>query len=153
MRECLRRLAHAEPEVVAPFVLGTTLASNSSSDIPWCSCGNCQIFDDPCMNICCHFQQCITLKPEVRNLCLRHDVLEVANILNWSYRTNLDPSFRSSTFRNQAYRKFVLWQHGRLGAGSHVMVPSCVCKAIRTWFPEPEGGHYRGNVSAHSDSD
>uniref|UniRef100_A0A8W8NUN5 Uncharacterized protein n=1 Tax=Magallana gigas TaxID=29159 RepID=A0A8W8NUN5_MAGGI len=60
---------------------------------------------------------CITSKPKFRNLCLRHDVLEVANILSWSFRTYQDPTFQLSTFRNQAYRNFVIWQHGRLGAG------------------------------------
>lgn len=125
---------------------------SSNSNVPGCSCGKCIVFTDPRMNICCGQRPCITSKTEFKNLCLRHDVLEVANILNWSYQFNQEPSFRNSTFRNQAYRNFILWQHGRLGARRRVPVPSCVCKTVRDRFPE-SNGLYRGYHSANSDSE
>nr|XP_019922745.2 P2X purinoceptor 7 [Crassostrea gigas] len=157
MRAVLKASIAAGPEYMQRFVMGQQQATgqvsgSSNSNVPWCSCGVCHIIDDPRMNICCRQSPCITSKPEFRNLCLRHDVLEVANILNWSYRTNQDPSFSMSTFRNQAYRNFILWQHGRLGAGRRIPVPACVCRTVRQRFPEPNG-QYTGYHSAHSDSD
>nr|XP_022300909.1 uncharacterized protein LOC111109113 [Crassostrea virginica] len=96
-------------------------------------------FDDPRMNICCQQSPCITTKAEFRNLCLRHDVLEVANILNWSHQFNRAPSFAPSTFRNQAYRNFVLWQHGPMGAGMWVPVPACVhVQSCKRKIPQPK---------------
>lgn len=112
LRQVLIKAVEAEPDLMKSFIEGSRQDSNPSSEIAWCSCGRCQAFDDPRMNLCCCQSPCITSKPEFRNLCLRHDVLEIANILNWSYRTNLEPSFTPSTFRNQAYRNFVLWQVG-----------------------------------------
>lgn len=152
LRQVLIRAVEAEPDLMKSFIEGSRQDNNPSSEIAWCSCGRCQAFDDPRMNLCCCQSPCIASKPEFRNLCLRHDVLEIANILNWSYRTNLEPSFAQSTFRNQAYRNFVLWQHSTLGAGRRVPVPSCVCVAIRRRFPQANG-QYRGYHSANSDSE
>lgn len=118
----------AEPDLMECFIEGSRQDTNSSSEIAWCSCLRCQAFDDPRTNLCCCQSPCISSKPEFRNLCLRHDVsrMRIANILNWRYRTNIEPLFAPSTFRNQAYRIFVLWQHSTLGAGRRVPVPSCV---------------------------
>lgn len=144
------------PDALAPYLQerqGFCLADTGSATRAWCCCGRCAEFDDPRMNLCCGHPSCITNRPEFRNLCLRHDVLEVANILNWSVRSHLEPSFRASTFRNQAYRNFVLWQHGRLGAGRRVVVPACVCRAIRIRFPEDNPLNYKGYESLNSDSE
>lgn len=89
---CLRAAAIAEPEVmrnfiadqhsVEPVVGDPNDAGSCNSNVPGCSCGICTLFTDPRMNICCGQRPCITSKPEFKNLCLRHDVLEVAIILN-----------------------------------------------------------------------
>ena len=84
----LKAAIRAEPDFIRPFVQGQLQGSDGDggSDpnvAAWCSCGRCQVFTDPRMNVCCRQSPCITLKQEFRNLCLRHDVLEVANILNW----------------------------------------------------------------------
>lgn len=71
--------------------------------VPIQTCGVCHIFDDLCTNICFRHSPYITSKPECRNLCLRHGVQEVANMLNWIYRTNQGPSFYMPTFINQIY--------------------------------------------------
>ena len=108
------------PDALAPYLQerqGFCLADRGSATCAWCCCGRCAEFDDPRMNLCCGHPSCVTNRPEFRNLCLRHDALEVANILNWTVRSHLEPSFRASTFRNQACHNFVLWQHGRLYDG------------------------------------
>lgn len=94
--------------------------------VPIQTCGVCHIFDDLCTNICFRHSPCITSKPECRNLCLRHGVQEVANMLNWIYRTNQGPSFYMPTFINQVYGNVILWQHGRLDAGRRIPAPACV---------------------------
>ncbi|XP_062574696.1 uncharacterized protein LOC134236500 [Saccostrea cucullata] len=157
MRTRLKRAITACPELMQPFIIGQQhgsgqVSGSSNSSVPWCSCGGCQIYEDPRMNICCRQSSCVTSKPDFRNLCLRHDVLEIANILNWSFQTNQDPSFCMSKFRNQAYRNFILWQHGRLGAGRRIPVPACVTHTVRLRFPQ-SNRQYTGYHSAYSDSD
>lgn len=119
--------------------------------VPIQTCGVCHIFDDLCTNICFRHSPCITSKPECRNLCLRHDVLEIANMLNWIYRTNQGPSFYMPTFINQVYGNVILWHHGRLDAGRRIPAPACVFHTVCQRFPEPNEQNTVYH-SAHSDS-
>ena len=50
---------------------------------------------------------------------------------------------RNAQFRHAAYRQFVMWQHGVLGAGNRVVVPSCCVCVIRRRFPD-SGNQYTG---------
>ena len=77
----------------------------------------------------------------------------VCGMMCWrlpTFWTGVTPSFAPSTFRNQAYRNFVLWQHGPMGAGRRVPVQACVCRAVRERFPQPNG-QYRGYHSPNSE--
>ena len=139
------------PDTVYRFLLGPQAEPFVLSTYPWCVCGRCRQFEDPRMNFCCRYVSCLTQKPEFRNLCMRHDVIEVANILNWSHKTNLPPDFSPSMFRNQAYRNFLLWQFSVMGPGRRVRTPACAIAAIRGRFPEPPGGQYKGYESANED--
>lgn len=127
------------------FYLGQRTLTPSS--LPWCICGRCRPMEDRRMNVCCGNPVCVTTQLTFRNICLRADVLEVANILNWAFQFNDEPSFQPNIFRNQAYRNFVLWQWGKLGPGNRRVVPSCVVVVIRGRFPSPNG-QYSGYHSS-----
>ena len=153
VKQRMLQAAASNPEMISHFVVGPRPEPFVLSTIPWCVCGRCRQLERPKMNFCCGYVSCLTQKPEFRNLCMRHDVIEVANILNWAHKTNLPPNFEPSKFRNQAYRNFTLWQHSTMGPRRRVRAPACATVAIRGRFPELPGGQYKGYHSADSDSD
>jgi P2X purinoceptor 7 len=106
----------------------------------WCFCGNCAPMPTQEENKCCcrRVMPCITSTPLFSQLVLDGNVLDIA----MRYREDIivaDPVRNNENFRHAAYRQFVLWQHGRLGKGNRVVVPSCCVLKIRARYPSPNG--------------
>ncbi len=118
----------------------------------FCICGKCATMDRATMNVCCGQRPCITEGQTFSDLCLKHSVVEVAGILNYADHFFDTADLSSSKFRNQSYRFFILWQHGKLGQHNRKCPPSCVVLAIRRQFPSVDG-NYTGYESFNEDNE
>ena len=104
-----------------------------SQDNPdWCFCDNCAPMPTQTENkcCCCKVMPCITTNPLFSQLVLDGNVLELA----MRYMEDIlvaDPVRNNENFRHAAYRQYVLWQHGRLGKGNRVVIPSCCVLKVK----------------------
>ena len=106
----------------------------------WCHCLCCRPMNTQKENKCCarRPRECITTNPLFAQIVLDGNVLDIA----MRYREDLlvlENARNNENFRHSAYRQYVLWQHGRLGMGNRVVVPSCCVLAIRARYPSPNG--------------
>ena len=106
----------------------------------WCFCGHYAPIPTQEENKCCSrlVMPCLTTNPLFNQLMLDANVLDIAT----RYREDIlvmEHPKNNENFRHSACRQFVLWQHGRLGRGNRVVVPSCCVLAIRTRYPSPNG--------------
>ncbi|XP_057678831.1 uncharacterized protein LOC130907587 [Corythoichthys intestinalis] len=136
--------AEPEPEGVLRLLQDTS---------DWCRCGFCHKMPTEVENVCCQeipkilrrMHQmptelvCITDHPGFQANCLNHYVLQnISNI----YKVYCGPVPRRTVeqvFRFVAYRSFVSWCWGLLGAEVRVVIPSCAVRRIRLEFPDPDG--------------
>ncbi|XP_076084719.1 uncharacterized protein LOC143055455 [Mytilus galloprovincialis] len=107
----------------------------------WCRCSNCREMPSEVEKRCCNQipQNCHSTLHDFHNVVLDPLVLEVA----MRYRNDMiaqppDQDYNRS-HRHTAYRQYVLWIHGYLGAGNRQVIPSCCVWAIRNRFPDPSG--------------
>ena len=73
---------------------------------------------------------CIAMRPEVELYLLDPGILGLSQL----YRCDLvteDPVHTNASRRHDAYRQYVLWRHGRLGAGVRRVISSCMVWRIR----------------------
>lgn len=114
----------------------------------WCTCQNCREMDTDIERVCCRqsLQHCISLMAYMQYYILDEGVLRLARAA-WNdifaLSDNPEPGLEQRQFRHATYRQFVLWQHGRLGVGNRVVIPSCCVWKIRDTFPDPRA-HYTG---------
>ena len=107
----------------------------SFSFVPsWCQCLQCREMPTQKERKCCKKRNCITKDQTFYDICLNGSVLEVAIDSRCDIRVYI-PSQDKKTMRHTAYRQFVMWQHGPLGAGNRVVIPSCCVWKIRDKYP------------------
>ncbi|KAL7380473.1 hypothetical protein ABVT39_018460 [Epinephelus coioides] len=110
----------------------------------WCICTNCRDMPTDLEKLCCRQEppNCISNMAHMQYYILEEGVLQLAGAA-WNDIFAIDdhqePGVEQRQFRHAAYRQFVLWQHGRLGEGNRVVIPSCVVWKIRDKFPNPTG--------------
>lgn len=101
---------------------------------------------------CCGMTQstCVSVLPHMSLYILDEHVLRLSRRLRndiYALRDTQEPGDDNREYRYGAYRNFVLWQCGPLGAGNRVVIPSCCVRRIREKFPDPSG-QYTGFIAA-----
>ncbi|XP_063043366.1 uncharacterized protein LOC134437765 [Engraulis encrasicolus] len=111
----------------------------------WCVCGRCREMPTLVERKCCREPPatCISRVPEMEAYVLDEGGLSLARVL-WNKLSPVadpqDDAEYARQYRHAAYRQFVAWRCGTLGAGQTVVViPSCCVWAIRDHFPDPHG--------------
>ena len=104
---------------------------------PWCKCLRCHEMPTQKERKCCKRRNCITFDQTFYEICLNGTVLEVAINSRCDIRVDV-PSQDTRTMRHTAYRQYVMWQHGPLGAGNRVVIPSCCVWRIQDKYPAPD---------------
>uniref|UniRef100_A0A8C6U9R1 P2X purinoreceptor 7 intracellular domain-containing protein n=1 Tax=Neogobius melanostomus TaxID=47308 RepID=A0A8C6U9R1_9GOBI len=117
---------------------------------PWCRCAHCREMPTDIEKKCCLHppEHCISTVPHVETYIIQKGVLRLARQLWNELRAMVDgPDHGEDNrqFRHAAYRQYVAWRHGSLGAGRRVVIPSCVVWKIRDTFPDPNE-HYTGFI-------
>ncbi|XP_062582972.1 P2X purinoceptor 7-like [Saccostrea cucullata] len=111
----------------------------------WCVCGKCREMPTNTEKVCCRKERCVTLLPDFAVLILDEAVLALGRIYRRDVLVFDDDADWNKANRHQGYRQYVLWTHGRLGAGDRRVIPSCCVWQIRDKYPDPFG-QYTGFV-------
>ncbi|XP_071792702.1 P2X purinoceptor 7-like [Asterias amurensis] len=114
----------------------------------WCVCTHCREMPTQQEKLCCQQRpnRCISNLAIMRHLVLDNHLLELARLHRNDLlgQNDLPPGehdIYNRRLRHSAYRQYVLWQHGRLGAGNRVTIPSCCVWKIRDSFPDSFGAY------------
>lgn len=118
--------------------------------VPWCTCGNCREMPTDQERKCCDQEpvNCVSLLPHFSQYCFEEGFIRIHR----QYREDItalghtrEPGDDNREYRYGAYRHFIYWQHGSLGQGNRLVIPSCCVCRIRDKFPDPQG-HYTGFI-------
>ncbi|KAE8595197.1 hypothetical protein XENTR_v10015611 [Xenopus tropicalis] len=118
-------------------------------NVDWCNCGNCVPIDTQTENLCC------TAVEKIRDLipCGAHCITAHSTFLSQvvdyarvdtgfkiiNYKMKRLPKHRvyMRCLRKTAFRSFMVWLYGYLGAEGHKPIPACAIRRIRKAFPDP----------------
>ena len=122
-------------------------------DVPrWCSCTRCIEMPSDIEKKCCGMTDstCVSMLPHMSLYILDEQVLRLSRRLRndiYAIHDTQEPGDDNREYRYAAYRNFVLWQCGSLGAGSRIVIPCCCVRRVREKFPDPNG-QYTGFIAA-----
>lgn len=140
----------------------------------WCTCSFCREMPTMQENVCCgktpqncHSQLAVSFKPNdihteqlMKRIYGNNKVLSLQDfytivldelVLEVAIRSRNDALAEprdidyNKAHRHAAYRQYVMWIHGHLGAGNRKVIPSCCVLRIRDRYPDPSG-HYIGYI-------
>ncbi|XP_052694199.1 P2X purinoceptor 7-like [Crassostrea angulata] len=119
-----------------------------SDGVPsWCTCNHCREMPSEIEKLCCGQTptNCFSIVPDFQRVVLDDLVLLVAR----RYREDIIAAAPDADLnrgnRHAAYRQFILWHHGHLGARNRRVIPSCCVWRIRDKFPDTFS-QYRGFI-------
>ena len=113
--------------------------SPSASSPEWCKCQNCREMPTLLENVCCQGtpETCVSKLPEFAILIPEPMVLNMTNNYRNDFLGMEEEEDLNKSFRNAAYRQFVLWRSGYLGANNRKVIQSCCVLAVRDKYPSP----------------
>ncbi|CAG2201862.1 unnamed protein product [Mytilus edulis] len=147
LKRMVMRIYHRQPSIILD-IIDVRDAGNGSPEIPpnrevpsWCKCSFCREMPNEIEKVCCKQTpvNCHSQLREFNTVVLDELVLEVARRMREDLMIDPhDDNFNRGN-RHAAYRQYVLWIHGYLGAGNRRVIPSCVVWKIREKYPDPVG--------------
>ncbi|XP_048778906.2 uncharacterized protein LOC125661448 [Ostrea edulis] len=148
MRDTLKRVVRENPEYLFSILEPEQRFQPSGGGTvqpSWCICSHCRDMPTPREKVCCQRNpdNCISRLPDFGVLILDEAVLALARLYRQDILAMPEDADRNRANRHTGYRQFVLWHHGKLGAGDRRVIPSCCVWRIRDKFPDPHG-HYIG---------
>ena len=117
---------------------GPLNCSGTSTNPSFCHCNYCQEMPTVSESKCCMQSICRSLTLVFKNICLDRENIQTA-IRNLADTFVFTPMYENKAMRHAAYRQYVMWQHGHLGSGRRIVIPSCCVWAIRNLYPSPTG--------------
>ncbi|XP_062612145.1 P2X purinoceptor 7-like [Saccostrea cucullata] len=148
------RMYQRQPSFVLDIIDAHTTNDNSNRpgsscvNVPvWCPCTFCREMPVDTEKVRCnktpsnyHFRL-----RDFDIIVLDELVLEVARRMREDMLVEARDQNLNRANRYAAYRQYILWIHGHLGAGNRRVIPSCVIWRIRDKYPDPFG-HYVGFI-------
>ena len=135
------------PELEKELVLKADPKPIATPD--FCLCGFCREMPVPEQRVCCNKRKgkCVieTGRSFFHRAIFDKEMLGLALASRNDFYSNSHPR-DNLNYRYAAYRQYILWRYGYLGAGNRTPVPSCVTWLIRDQYPDPSG-QYVGFVA------
>ncbi|XP_071839710.1 uncharacterized protein [Apostichopus japonicus] len=115
--QLLRRNPGAYQDIITRQANDDVSASLQVEEAPsWCVCGNCHDMNSAIEQRCCGNRNiCLATQGIFSEICLNGNILDVAMRANEDTFADT-PDRSNANFRYYAYRQYIYWQHGRLGA-------------------------------------
>ena len=132
LKALMLKLVDWYPDLVAGAMSPEPQATPPDLLPQWCHCGRCRVMPTHQEELCCRKRSgpCITVTQSgpLHQLVLSRPALQVAVNNHNEYCNQHDDPNNADTLRHMAYRKFILWKLGYMGAGNRVVIPSCVVR-------------------------